>query len=231
MSALQTLDRGVRVLELVSLRPRGITVAELAKELDAHRAICYRIVTTLEEHALVTRLPDGRIRLGPGLAVLASRFAPQFQDEAGPVLDALASRTGATAFLSMAHGDDCVVTMVASPPGSAIHVGYRVGLRHPLNRGAAGIAILALRPASPRDAAAVQQARREGVIVTRGELERGAVGIAAGVVLPPEVARSTGIECSVGVVAIDGLDTDMAAEPVRSAARQLAEILGATDAA
>ncbi|HEV7787535.1 MAG TPA: helix-turn-helix domain-containing protein, partial [Pseudonocardia sp.] len=48
MSTLQTLDRGLSVLELVSQRPAGVSVAELAAALDVHRAICYRIVATLE---------------------------------------------------------------------------------------------------------------------------------------------------------------------------------------
>ncbi|MFD2395773.1 IclR family transcriptional regulator [Prauserella oleivorans] len=148
MSTLQTLDRGLRALEVISHSPRGISVAELAKELDVHRAICYRIVATLEDHLLVARTEDGRVRLAVGVAVLASRFEPQLHLDARPLLQALANETHATAFVSAAEGQDCVAVQVAEPDDQLLTVGYRVGSRHPLDKGAAGIAILALRPRS-----------------------------------------------------------------------------------
>ncbi len=61
MSTLQTLDRGLRALDVVAQSAAGISVADLARELDVHRAICYRIVATLEAHGLVARTADGRI--------------------------------------------------------------------------------------------------------------------------------------------------------------------------
>jgi len=42
---LQTLDRGLRALNFVSLQPRGALVSEIAEELGVHRAIAYRIVS------------------------------------------------------------------------------------------------------------------------------------------------------------------------------------------
>lgn len=222
MSTLQTLDRGLRALDIISRSPAGISVAELATELGVHRAICYRIVATLESHSLVARTDSGRLRLGVGAAVLLSRFEPQFQHGARPVLAELADRTRATAFVSVAEGDECAVLMVAEPTDTVLRVGYRVGSRHPLHRGASGIAILALRPPSARDSEAVRQARRDGYSITRGQLERGAVGVSAGV-------RTAGHtpERSVGVVAIEGMDTDKAAEAVLDAARRLAQLVTA----
>lgn len=221
MSTLQTLDRGIRALERVSLKSDGISIADLAEELEIHRAICYRIVETLESHRLVARLPNGRIVLGTGLAVLSSRFAPQLRQVAEPVLQQLAARTGATAYLSTAQGDECVVTQVVEPPAATLHVGYRVGNRHPINRGAAGLAILALRPPAKGDSEAVEQTRRLGYGVTRGELEQGAVGVAAGVRLPTQLTLGGGVECSVGVVAIGDLDIALAAAAVKDAADRI----------
>jgi DNA-binding IclR family transcriptional regulator len=227
MSTLQTLDRGLRALELISQAPDGISVADLAKELDAHRAICYRIVATLESHSLVTRMEDGRIRLGVGAAILGSRFDPQFAREARPLLHALANQTRATAFISAAEAQSCVVIMVAEPDNALLQVGYRVGSRHPLDKGAAGIAILALRPEQAADTEAVRQARRDGYGLTRGQLENGAVGVATGIRMPTALARAGGLERSVGVVAIDGLDTDLAAVAVTQTARRLERLITA----
>ncbi|WP_115944981.1 IclR family transcriptional regulator [Amycolatopsis thermalba] len=227
MSTLQTLDRGLRALEVISQSPNGISVAELAKELDVHRAICYRIVATLEEHLLVARTEDGWVRLAVGLAVLASRFAPQFHLDARPLLKALANETHATAFISAAEGQSCVAEQVAEPDDQVLTVGYRVGSRHPLTRGAAGLAILALRPEEPGEPEAVRVARRDGYSLTRGELERGAVGVAAGIRVPARLGTATAVERSVGVVAIEGLDTETAAQAVLRTARQLEQLLSA----
>lgn len=219
MSTLQTLDRGLTALDVISQRPAGISIAELAVELGVHRAICYRIVSTLLAHALVARTGDGRIRLGAGTAVLASRFEPQLWHSAGPLLHRLANEAQATAYVSVAHGDECIVVMVAEPELAVIRVGYRVGSRHALDRGAAGLAILAARPEQPTDSERVKKARVDGYNLTVGELERGAVGIAAPIRPAAEAAGVT--EASVGVVAIDGLDTERAAKVVLKVAQEL----------
>ncbi|MEU0513025.1 helix-turn-helix domain-containing protein [Amycolatopsis sp. NPDC006125] len=220
MSTLQTLDRGLRALEVVAESRSGISVADLARELDVHRAICYRIVATLEGHRLVSRTGDGRVRLASGLATLAAKFEPHFNQDALPLLKELANRTSATAFLSAAEGTECVVAMVAEPEGTVLTVGYRVGSRHPLTQGAAGLAILAARPEEPGEPDAVRQARQDGYSLTRGQLERGAVGLAAGI-------RAGTLERSVGVVAIDGLDTGLAATEVMATARRIEQLLTA----
>jgi DNA-binding IclR family transcriptional regulator len=222
MATLQTLDRGLAALSVISQRAAGMTVAELADELEVHRAICYRIVNTLEAHGLVTRTEDGRIRLGAGAAVLAARFEPQLLRSTGPVLRRLAEQTEATAHLSMAQGADCVVVRVVEPDDSAIRVSYRVGSRHPLTRGAAGIAILAAGPERAGDDVRVTTARRLGYAVTQGELERGAIGIAASVVRAGDPVATPGV--SVGVVAIDGLDVERVAAAVVSAAAELGTV-------
>ena len=47
----QTLDRGLRVLEVVAESPDGLTVTELAAALGIGRTVVYRLVVTLEQHA------------------------------------------------------------------------------------------------------------------------------------------------------------------------------------
>ncbi|HEY8372036.1 MAG TPA: helix-turn-helix domain-containing protein [Pseudonocardiaceae bacterium] len=225
MSTLQTLDRGLRALELISLAPEGVMVADLARELGVHRAVCYRIVATLESHQLVTRGGDGRIRLASGIAVLASRFEPQVTRELQVLLRSLANEAHATAFVSAPEGDDCVVLMTAEPDDTMLTVGYRVGGRHPLSKGAAGIAILAARPESDTDPEPVRQARRDGYSLTRGQLQPGAVGVAVGVRIPPAHGAGLGIERCIGVVALDSLDTDLAIKAVQKAARQFEQLL------
>lgn len=205
-NTLQTLDRGIVVLKIIAEQAEGITIAALAAELKVHRAIAYRLVATLEGHGLVVRAGDGLLFLGGGIQLLAAHFAPQFRRIAAPLMQRLASETQATAFISVAEDDECVVLMVAEPEQGVLRVSYRVGSRHPLNRGAAGIAILAGRPETPDDGEAVRQARREGYSLTRGHLQQGAVGVATPINGPSH--RLQGLELCLGVVAMNDLDEE-----------------------
>src|SRR5215475_11270579 len=92
----QTLDRGIRILRLLANSPGSLTVAELAGALEVNRSVVYRLVATLEQHSLVRRSDDGRVRLGLGLLPLSQRVAPFLRDTALPVLRRLAEDVGAT---------------------------------------------------------------------------------------------------------------------------------------
>ncbi|THD71766.1 MarR family transcriptional regulator [Thalassobius vesicularis] len=223
MAALQTLDRGLRALFLIGGAEDGMSVADLAAALEVDRAIAYRIVTTLEGHGLVSRQSGGRLMLGAGVLRLEGAFVPQFRATVQARLAELAAQTGATAFLSMAEGEDCVALVVAEPETSLLRVGYRVGSRHPLERGAAGIAILAGRRARPDDSEDVRAARAEGVSVTRGALQKGAVGVACP--LRPFRQGGRAMECSLGVVAMEDLDVPRASALLREAAQELNAVL------
>jgi len=102
-------------------------------------------------------------------------------------------------------------------------MGYRVGSRHPVTVGAAGIAILAARPAVPSDAEAVIAAQRLGYSLTRGQLQKGAVGLASALVGPASGALP--FEACVGVVAMEDLDPARCAALVQACARDLAAAL------
>lgn len=221
MPTLQGLDRGLRALDLISQRHDGISVADLALDLDVDRAIAYRIVETLEQHSLVSRGQNRRIRLGAGVVSLAERFQPQMLRIAQPILQDLADQTGTAAFLTIAQGLDEGIAVLGAEPAvhdGPVSIGYRIGTRHPLNRGANGIAILALRAPRPDDPPDVTMARERGYSVTTGQLQLGATGVAAGF----ETAGSLG--ASVGVVAVGDFDERSAIDVVVNAAARLDEL-------
>jgi DNA-binding IclR family transcriptional regulator len=223
MSQLKTLDRGIAALKEVAGRPGGLSLGALAAALGVHKTIAHRIVATLEAQGLVARLPGGEVVLGGGLLALAARFEPQFRAAAAPLLAALAREMSATACVAAAEGEECVVLMVSEAEGGFLRVAYRLGSRHPLTRGATGIALLSGRPARPGEPEAVARARADGFSVTRGELQRGAVGLAVPV-LRPEDPRGT-IEPCLGVVAMDEFDIDAAARAVSRCAARLRTLL------
>ena len=184
----QTLDRGLRLLQLVADAPGGLTVTEAAARMGVGRAVIYRLVGTLVEHRMVRRDGGGRLRVGLGVLQLARRAQPLVADAALPALRRLAERVGATAHLTIAEGGEAVALAVVEPSWTAFHVAYRTGTRHPLDRGAAGRAILAGRRGE------------RGAVSTSGELQQGAYGVAA------PVLGVEGLEASVGVIALAPLD-------------------------
>lgn len=218
---LQTLERGIETLLLIARNPAGLKVSELATGLGLHRAVSYRIVATLAELGMVQRLADGRVVLGSGAYLLGARSVDHVRTLARPVLEDLAEATGATAFLSMAEGDECVVALTAEPRHTMINIHYRVGTRHPITRGAAGFAILAMRPEAPNDIDEVRSARENGYSITRGQLHKGAVGVSSGIQLPQ--GGFAGLEFSIGVVALEELDLQTAAKAVPEAAQRLSD--------
>ena len=203
----QTLDRGLRLLHLVAEAPAGLTVTEAATHLGVGRAVVYRLVGTLTEHGLVRRDRAGRLRLGAGVLQLARRAQPLLAGAASGPLRRLAEDVGATAHLTVAEGDEGVAVLVVEPSWTQFHVAYRTGSRHPLDRGAAGRAILAGRIGDP------------SAVVSAGELQPGAHGIAA------PVLGVEGLEASVGVVALAPLDLEVAGAAVTGAAADVARAL------
>ncbi|MCS7275533.1 MAG: IclR family transcriptional regulator [Dehalococcoidia bacterium] len=220
MRSLQTLDRGLLLLEVLAQEPNGLTVTELASRMAIHRTNVYRLLSTLAQHKLVRRDRDGRYFLGTGVVNLARGVAHDLRAVALPILAELAEKVESTAFLTLADGEEAVALAVVEPRRTNIHVAYRVGFRHPLDRGASGLAILAGRPPQPGEREEVKMARRLGYSVTHGEIQPGASGIAA-----PICVGGRPADASVGVVTIGELDVEAVAPHVLEAARAIAEAL------
>jgi DNA-binding IclR family transcriptional regulator len=180
------------VLWLLARSADGLTVAELAEQLSTARAIVYRLLRTLEAHALVSR-EGTRYVLGFGLAELAGRLRPRLQATVLPLLRRLSEQTNSTALLSVADGDQALILLTEEPSHSTMHLALREGARHPLTVGADGVAILAGRPPSSDDTTDVKAARRRGYAVTIGAIQEGAVGVAAPIRVSDWATASLGV--------------------------------------
>lgn len=175
----QTLARGLRALELVAQAAEGMAITEVAAELDVHRTVAYRLLSTLEEFRLVTRGGDGRYRTGAGLAALAQGGFSSLREVATPYLRDLAQELESTVSLLVAEGDEAIALAVVEPANARYHLSFREGSRHPLDRGSAGIALQAALPPRSGEPKTVAEARRDGHASTHGQVEPGAYGIAA----------------------------------------------------
>src|SRR3954467_13192603 len=95
----QTLDRGLRALEMVAAAPGGMTIQEVADQLEVHRTIAHRLLGTLTDHHLIARGPDNRFRAGGGLTALASGVQTTLRDTAMPIMRELAEELESTLVL------------------------------------------------------------------------------------------------------------------------------------
>jgi DNA-binding IclR family transcriptional regulator len=173
----QTLARGLTALQLICDTSGGLTIQEVAEQLDVHRTVAARLLATLGQFHLVAR-HEGRYRPGAGLPALGASFDNNLREVCIPILRKLADNTLATASLLVAEGEEQVAIAVIVPFGVSYHLSFREGSRYPLDRGSAGLALLSGAPPQPDERAAIAEARERGWVLTHGEVEPNAYGLA-----------------------------------------------------
>ncbi|CAM4175813.1 Acetate operon repressor [Mycobacterium basiliense] len=174
----QTLARGLTALQLVAASTTGLTLQEVADQVGVHRTIAYRLLSTLTQFRLVSKGEDGRYRPAARLAVLGASFDHNVRQLSLPTLRALANDLGTTVSLLMAEGDEQVAIAVIVPTQVAYQLAFHEGSRYPLDRGAAGIALLASMPPRPGERDLVAVTRERGWVTTFGEIEPNTYGFA-----------------------------------------------------
>ncbi|MBO2453171.1 helix-turn-helix domain-containing protein [Actinomadura barringtoniae] len=175
----QTLARGLHALLAVVESNGGMTVQELAGELDVHRSIAYRILQTLVNFGFVTQGDDGAYHPGALLATLADTYLPALRAAALPVMREAADELGCTISLFVAEGREAAAIALEEPTTTSHHIAFKVGMRTPIDRGAAGYALLSAGPPLDGEPEAVTLARERGYATSEGEILIGAYAIAA----------------------------------------------------
>jgi DNA-binding IclR family transcriptional regulator len=180
----QTLARGLAALEIIASTSAGLTVQEVADRVGVHRTIAYRVLLTLAQFHLVAKGDDGRYRSAAGLAALGASYDRSVRENSMPTLRELAGELRTTVSLLVAEGEEQVAIAVVVPANVSYQLSFHEGSRYPLDRGAAGIALLASRPARPGERALVSTARAQGWVITHGEIEPNTYGLAVPVARP-----------------------------------------------
>ena len=127
---IESLDRGLRVLEVFGGSGQPMTLSDLAKAADLPRATARRILFTLERAGFVTT--DGKLfRLMPRVLVLASSYlaSNHVVSVLQPALDRLSSEAQEISSMAILDGNDAVFIARASPTrifSSGIDIGYRL---------------------------------------------------------------------------------------------------------
>lgn len=145
VSGVGVLDKGVRILEALRVRP--LDLAGLQRESGLPRATAHRLVTALEAHHLVRRDEQGRFCLGLELVALGRAASEQFGlgELAAAALDDLRARCGESVQLYVEEDGTrrCVVSLQSPhalrwivPEGSVLPL--EVGSAGRVLRGQAG---------------------------------------------------------------------------------------------
>jgi DNA-binding IclR family transcriptional regulator len=145
-----SLDRGLMVFDHLA-EVREATTAELASALDISRSATYRLVERLQDAGYLAQTGNGRWRLGPAVARLASAAVQTVEvvDVAPELLRALAQQTRETVGLGVLSGHEIVFVYRELGPQS-VRVSRELGARRPLHATSIGKAYLAGLPERER---------------------------------------------------------------------------------
>jgi len=145
MSEIQSLARGLKILDLLSRAPEGVTITELAETLGVDKGSASRLVATLSRYGYAEKDEvSRRYHVGPQVVSLSRSVLARLplREAAKPYLRQLMETTGECAHLAvLAQGKALYIDQVESP--ATLRVNAAVGTMNPLHCTALGKALLA----------------------------------------------------------------------------------------
>jgi IclR family pca regulon transcriptional regulator len=127
---VESLDRGLRLLQIFGTVAGPATLSDLARAADLPRATARRILFTLERGGFVSS--DGKLfALTPHVLTLAASFlrSSQVVTVLQPVLDRIAGAAQEISSLALLDGDEVVFIARGSPArmfSAGLDIGYRL---------------------------------------------------------------------------------------------------------
>lgn len=199
---MTTPHRLLRILECFSVEHPVIAPDWLMQHMGASRASIYRDLRQLSQAGILERLDDRGYALGPRIIQMDRqiRLGDPLLNAAGELPEVLAHDSQGTVLLCRLHINTVLCILQASHPEAGLTVSYERGRAMPLYRGATSRVILAhlgvqqLSELTKNDALAIQAAglphsaaelhahlepiRKQGHVMSRGEVDPEAIGIA-----------------------------------------------------
>jgi DNA-binding IclR family transcriptional regulator len=188
------LQRAVELLGRLGEQPADLTVAELASDAGMPTSTAYRLLAELERHGLVQRGAHRTVALGTRLVALGrtaeEALCDRLVEPAREVMARLSDEVGETAILTAPCGLEAIVLHAVETDQHSVRLSYAQFRRAPIHRGASGKILAAyLEPdererlvravGSPRLRRELSRIRGAGFVITWGEIDAGAVGLAA----------------------------------------------------
>jgi DNA-binding IclR family transcriptional regulator len=219
---IQSLARGLKILEALAASEDGVSITELADHLGVDKSSASRLMQTLASYGYAEQdAATRRYHLGPQIVRLSRSLLTRMplRDQAKPFLRQLVERTGECAHLAiLAQGQALYIDQVESL--SSLRVTTGVGTLAPLHSTALGKSLLAFgsepiptelpafTPRTITDSATLRvhldQTRRQGYAVDDEEYEYGVRCVAAPVFdYRGKVVGAIGVSGPAGRVALD----------------------------
>ena len=114
---IRSLDKGMEIIEVVAAEPRGLSVAEIARQLGFNVSTTHHLVATLRRRGFLDQDPETRLyRLGYRLVSVVNEFVSEadiYAVGAGPTRE-LRDVSGATAYLTVLQDHEIFVVFEAT---------------------------------------------------------------------------------------------------------------------
>lgn len=243
---VQSVEKALRLLEVMASSRGEVTVSELAAVTQIPLPTAHRLVRTLVAAGYARQLATRRYALGPALLKLNGGALDMLATSARPFLTALVREVGETANLALLDGDS-IVYIAQAPSPHSMRMFTEVGRRTAPHGTGVGKAILAQMPrdfvlellartgmAASTDrtftdvgpfVAELDTTRELGYAIDDGEQERGVRCIAVHV---PTPSANLAISVSGPAGRLSPNDLPRIAPTLQSAAAEFAHELGGT---
>ncbi len=171
-SNIQVISRAANILRTLRDHPKGLSLSQIAKEVNLARSTVQRIVATLEQENFITAASaSGGIRLGPEISILAAAVQSNLREEVRPFLIQLSNQVNETVDLSVLdNGKVLFVDQIIAP--HPLQATSQPGASFPLHCTANGKAILSSLPITEVEKLVPEQLEQytEQTVTTRDEL-------------------------------------------------------------
>ncbi len=141
---VQSVDRALLILELLSDYENGISISNISDQLDLHKSTIHRLLLTLNHKGYVEKTSENKYKLTLKLFELGNRIIEKLYIAvvARPYLQELTKETGEVSHLVLRE-DTEVVYIDKVEPNNRIRMFSRVGARNPIYCTSVGKAIMA----------------------------------------------------------------------------------------
>ncbi len=145
MQILSSVKKALELLDHFTVERPELGLAEISREVDAHKSSVFRVLTTLEAAGFLEKDPlSGKYRLGLKILDLAGRVwgCHDIRQIAAPFMEELARQTEEVIHLAVLDGAD-IVYLEKKGQGQILTVATRVGGRNPAYASSMGKILLA----------------------------------------------------------------------------------------
>lgn len=144
-SQVKSVSKAMQVIELLLGQRRPMSLQELSTGAGIPKSTIHAILSTLRDHGMVEQRDDGKYYLGVRLFECGCAVAAEWDitTVAHPHLVQLAEQTGASAFIALLDGGECIIFDQCVPAsGTGLQIRQDPGSRQPLHATAQGKLLL-----------------------------------------------------------------------------------------